>query len=210
MNVRSGPGVVYPLVGQLAQGAQVPIIAQDPAGQWWQVCCVNGQEAWIASWVVETFNDTSGVPVAQNIPTPPPTPTPRPTPTPAPTPTPPFLFERVFGPHPILNTNPIMTVWVLVAAPDGETPVGGVQVRLYYGGSIIAESPATTLIGYTRPSPDYGFYFPYNAKLEVFNPPSGEFQIVVVQGGQEVSPRVPFNRGAEAPGAEFYFKFQRK
>lgn len=214
VNVRSGPGIVYPVVTQLSQGAQAPIVGRNAAGDWWQICCVNGQEAWIAASVVEAKNDTTNVPVAQNIPTPPPTPTPRPTPrptpTPKPTPTPAYLFERTFGPHPILNTNPVMTVWVLVAERDGKTPVAGVQVRLYFGGNVLAEGTSSGAVGYTRPGPEYGFYFPYNVKLEIPNPPSGAFELVVLQGGREVSPRVPFNRGGESPGAEFYFRFERR
>ncbi len=210
VNVRSGPGTAYPLVGQLAQGSKAPIVARDPSGKWWQICCVDGQEAWIAGWVVEVHNDTANVPIAQNIPTPPPTPTPRATPTPKPTPPPAFTFEKVFGPHPILSTNPVMTVWVKVADSTGEVPIGGVQARLYFGGQVVAESTAMGAFGYTRPGPEHGFFFPYNVKLEVFNPPSGEFQLVIVEGGREVSPRIPFIRGSEAPGAEIYFEFRRK
>ncbi len=209
VNVRTGPGLQYPLLGQLLPGTRVPIVGRDPSGKWWHICCVDGQSAWIASWVVEAYNDISQVPLVANIPPPPPTPTPRPTPPPTPTPTPAPLYTLFYGPVAIPSTNPILTVWVKVADSAGQ-PVVGTNVRVYYGGQVMAETTTMPQFGYTRPSPAFGFYHPYNAKLEVFSPPAGKYELAILEGGREVIPRVVFYRAGDTPGAEFYLAFQRR
>lgn len=208
VNVRTGPGTLYPIMGRLPQGSKAPIVAKDPSGKWWQICCVDGKEAWVAGWVVEARNDTTTVPVAQNIPTPPPTPTPRPTPTPKPTPTPSALYERTWGPQGITSNSPIMTVWVKVA-DKADNPIPGVTVRIFHGGQVIGEGVSTGVYQYSRPA-GMGFSYPANVKIEIPNPPSGEFHIVLVEGGREVIPRIVFYRGSESPGAEYYVVFIRK
>lgn len=209
VNVRTGPGLLYPLLGQLPKGAKAPIVGRDPSGKWWQICCVDGRSAWVATWVVEAYNDTSEVPVVPNIPPPPPTPTPRPTPPPTPTPTPAPLYEVAYGPVAIPNSNPILTVWVKVA-DRADRPIAGTLVRVYHQGALMAETRTTRAFGYTRPNPDFGFYHPYNAKLEIFHPPAGKFELALIEGGREAVPRVIFYRGGDTPGAEFYLAFRRR
>lgn len=86
MNVRSGPGTNYSIVGAAQSGDQYIITGKDPSGAWWQVD-YNGQAGWLFGQLV-TANNSDGVPVAQNIPAPPPpTNTPVPAPTQAPPPT---------------------------------------------------------------------------------------------------------------------------
>jgi hypothetical protein len=47
VNVRSGPGTEYDLVGTAATGESFTVIARNAAGDWWQVCCVAGQNGWV-------------------------------------------------------------------------------------------------------------------------------------------------------------------
>jgi len=84
VNVRQGPGTAYPHLGQVTKNTRLEIVGRNPAGDWWQVCCVKGQQVWIAGWLVQVEGDISGVQVAAEIPTPPPTPPPQPTATPIP------------------------------------------------------------------------------------------------------------------------------
>lgn len=89
MNVRSGPGTNYPVLGQASPGDQYPISGKNPAGGWWQII-YGGQYAWVYSPLVTATNPEL-VQVAPVIPTPPPTPIPTATPvppTPVPTPVP--------------------------------------------------------------------------------------------------------------------------
>ena len=84
VNVREGPGTAYKVVKQVTKGQKLDIVGKNPAGDWWQVCCVNGRQVWIVGRLVQVEGDISGVQVVVSIPPPPPTPTPRPTPTPTP------------------------------------------------------------------------------------------------------------------------------
>lgn len=81
INVRSGPGTTYGLVGTAEANQSFEIIAKTQAGDWWQICCVNGQQGWVFGELARVEN-TEAVPVAANIAPPPvaaaPTPTPQP------------------------------------------------------------------------------------------------------------------------------------
>ena len=92
VNVRNGPGTTFGLVGSVEQGTELAIIGKNPEGDWWQICCVNGEQGWLFGQLASVEN-TESVEVAQNIPTPPPLPTQPPapptnTPEPAPPPAP--------------------------------------------------------------------------------------------------------------------------
>lgn len=78
LNVRSGPGTAYPVVGALNTGQQADIVAKSPAGDWWQITLPDGVLGWVYGPLVQTRGDTSAIAVAANIPDAPPTPTPAP------------------------------------------------------------------------------------------------------------------------------------
>ncbi len=82
VNVRQGPGTTYGLVGTADQNQELEIIGKNEAGDWWQICCVNGEPGWIFGQLARVEN-TEGVAVAANIPAPPQPPTPAPAPPPA-------------------------------------------------------------------------------------------------------------------------------
>lgn len=79
LNVRSGPGVIYPVVGRLLLNQTVRITGQNSG--WWQIEFPNATSDY--GWVADQFIDATNV---ENIPAQvaPPTPIP-PTPTPVPT-----------------------------------------------------------------------------------------------------------------------------
>jgi hypothetical protein len=80
LNVRSGPGVDYPIVGQLAPGQSAQVVGQNPAGSWWQIIYPpdSGSLGWvIADAQYATISNAGGVPVAQLPPESPPTPAPQ-------------------------------------------------------------------------------------------------------------------------------------
>jgi hypothetical protein len=86
VNLRTGPSTVYPLLGSLEEGQQFDIVARNQTGDWWQICCLAGDEGWVFGELVEATGPTADVAVAASIPEPPPTPTPAPpTATPEPT-----------------------------------------------------------------------------------------------------------------------------
>ena len=73
INVRAGPGVDFPVVGQVQAGQQVTITAKNGDATWWQVN-LGTQAGWVAASVVSTSGPVDQVPLASNIPTPPPAP----------------------------------------------------------------------------------------------------------------------------------------
>jgi len=84
LNLRSGPGVVYDILGVLKQGDPLGVTGKCPAGDWLKVICPDEKEGWVAVSCLEINKALTAVPIAQV----PPTPTPMYTLTPTVTPTP--------------------------------------------------------------------------------------------------------------------------
>ena len=92
VNVRTGPGTAFSIIGTVEQGDRYDIGGRNVDGDWLEFCCVNGQRGWIYAQLLIVSQETTSIPLAQNIPaapTPANTPVPSPnTPTPAPQPPP--------------------------------------------------------------------------------------------------------------------------
>lgn len=71
VNVRTGPGTDYGLAGSVEANQSFDINGKNATGDWWQICCVNGQTVWIFGQLGRTEGAES-VAVALDIPTPPP------------------------------------------------------------------------------------------------------------------------------------------
>ncbi len=75
INVRSGPGVNYPVLGVAAPGATAEIKAQSGDSQWWQVVVpTNTLSADGVGWVSAAFvyaQNAANIPVVESPPTPP-------------------------------------------------------------------------------------------------------------------------------------------
>ena len=86
VNVRTGPGDVYPIIDAVPQGERFDIIARNRAGSlnttWLEFCCVNDQRGWIYAPLLNISVDPTVIPTAATIPIPP-SPTPTNTPVPA-------------------------------------------------------------------------------------------------------------------------------
>ena len=86
VNVRTGPGDVYPIIDAVPQGEQFDIIARNRASSlnttWLEFCCVKDQRGWIYAQLVILSVDVSTIPIAENIPARPDPPTFTPTSTP--------------------------------------------------------------------------------------------------------------------------------
>jgi SH3-like domain-containing protein len=68
VNVRSGPGTEYELIGSATNGESFAIVAKNVAGDWWQVCCVGGQNGWVFGELA-TVQNADQVAVAADLPT---------------------------------------------------------------------------------------------------------------------------------------------
>lgn len=71
-NIRSGPGLAFPLVGSAAPGTSFRVVGKTDDEAWWQVCCiqdgVDGSDGeanlgWMADIVVNVDGDTGALPV---------------------------------------------------------------------------------------------------------------------------------------------------
>jgi SH3-like domain-containing protein len=64
INLRSGPGTEYDVVGSLSRGDSLEIIGRNADSSWWQVSTPNGP-AWIAAFVTEASNIDESIPVIE-------------------------------------------------------------------------------------------------------------------------------------------------
>jgi hypothetical protein len=200
VNVRTGPGTAYAEAGQVATGTELDIVSSNAAGDWYEVCCVGGQNVWIVARLVEVTGDPALIQVAQAIPAPPtatPVPTrppaavqppPQPTQTPAPTapPAPTYRFAKLsLEPRP--NSNPIVTVFAGLynSAQDLSNPVIGYK--------LVVQSPSGEQKeidfgpAFLRGDPGLPGEFLYNAKIE-FPTSDGTFRAWVADpGGNQVA-----------------------
>lgn len=123
-NVRSGPGQVYNVIGNIPEGGNANVLGKNSDSTWWYIEFAGGEggHAWIAGSVTNAtcIPDTLAIIAAPPTPTLAPTNTPAPTSTPTPTPTsggiilvPPILifptptptFHLIF-PLPIITLGP--------------------------------------------------------------------------------------------------------
>lgn len=63
INARKGPGADYGRVGQVAQADTLGVSGKDAAGNWFQVCCVNGGAAWVAAEFAQLSGNAAALPV---------------------------------------------------------------------------------------------------------------------------------------------------
>lgn len=188
-NLRAGPGANYDTVAQVQRDAELEILAKNAAGDWFQVCCVDGQEGWIVARLVEVRGDANLVQIAANIPAPPtntPVPTrpaaPRPQPTapPAPTntPVPTFPFVQIAGQAPRASTNPWITFYGLLFTANQLDAVGDHK--------LIVEGPGGRFEGLCSPDvlfgggPDEQSKFIYSCKVEVPGGAAGVYRVYPV------------------------------
>ncbi|MEI2688867.1 MAG: DUF3048 C-terminal domain-containing protein [Anaerolineae bacterium] len=65
VNTRKGPGTGYGKVGQVTKADSLGVYGKSADGGWYQVCCVNGQQAWIATQFAQLSGDTAAIAVVE-------------------------------------------------------------------------------------------------------------------------------------------------
>ena len=164
-NCRTGPGVIYDLVGALLVGEQAVVVGKFSAGNYW---IINNPDAagtcWIWGQYATVTGNTAGLPEY----TPPPTPTPTFTPTPSFTPTPPspnapanFTANKICTP-----AGPAFNYQFVLQWDDSANNEDG--YRLYFNGGLLVSLPANTttfphIIGPLAPG------VPFTYDVEAFN-----------------------------------------
>lgn len=147
VNLRTGPGRAYPIMGKLFAGKEADILARNASGDWWRIAWSGQGQAWVAGTVVKVLGTIDTVAIAKDIPAPPPTSTPAPRPTAQPT-SPPKAAGPDFqvvsvrlwgveenggyfdGPSIHCGGRRQLRVFVLDAAGN---PLNGVTVKAVYG-----------------------------------------------------------------------------
>jgi hypothetical protein len=89
VNVRSGPGTGFDLVGLATAGDRFAVTGKSAAGDWWQICCLADQPGWVFGALATVANGDAVPVVAEaiaEVPAAPAAETPAATPAPTPTP----------------------------------------------------------------------------------------------------------------------------
>jgi len=205
----------------VARGTELEIVAKNAAGDWYQVCCVDGQQGWIVARLVEVTGDPNLVQVAANIPAPPtdtpvptaaptrppqptspPAPTSPPVPTvPPPTPAPVFLFDKVAGQQPRPSTNPWITFYGLLFTANQLDAVGDHNLRVEGPGGPYEQPCASDVL--TGGGPDDQSKFIFSCKVEVPGAPTGTYRVFPVDlSGNQVGEA--YDLTAEGDLREFF------
>lgn len=189
-NVRSGPGTVYPRIGEVQTGQKYEITGKNQTGTWWQFS-LNGQPGWVSGEMVSANAAAKDVQVAANIPAAPAPPPAQPAPTRAPQPTsppapPPTIFAQTGNESrnaDDANFN-VVTFWGRLGQTGSNAIGGGYRFRIS-----AASGSGEAVFGneWQNAYPGMGSAeFRYNAKIEVPRT-TGGFRAVVVDGsGKEV------------------------
>ena len=70
INVRSGPGASYPIVGRLLPAAPAAVNGRDDKMTWWQITLPDGRRGWVAASLVRLTGEKSALPVVNAAPPP--------------------------------------------------------------------------------------------------------------------------------------------
>ena len=193
----------------MVRDTQLKITGRNAEGDWWRVCCLRGQQVWIAGWLVEAHGPLTEIGVVE-IPTPPVVP-----PTAAPTPTPehPLTpFELAFGPTGYQTNNLFLNIWVKVyEGGEPGTAMKGFQLKVLRNGVDVSSGQLSGDVFHTT-----GWLqgdLVYNLKYE-YAPDAGEadWLIWLADGqGEAVSRQVGFTtRGAASRYRVIYVCFRRR
>lgn len=132
INVRSGPGTDYALVGTLLAGQQATAVGRSPGGDWVEIIFPAGPggRAWVYSYLVTL---SGSLPVVE----PPPTPTPLVTPTIDPTLAAQFIVEAPPTRLPTYTPPPPLVIPTYPSVAAVDTQRGSQMVYLIIGLAVV-------------------------------------------------------------------------
>ena len=222
VNLRSGPSVAYPVVGQAVQNETFALSGRNDAFTWWQVCCLDNQQAWITTQLTAPGGPADTVPIvpAPDLPQLPPTPFPENTPVPVeptPVPAPVYPFWVAEGPELWETNNPWLTIWLraFYGKPPIYLPASGFRLKVLRNGVDVSSQTLTRdRFELNNPFiPDdpkaYGNRKEYNLKYE-YMPEAGDATWTIYladANGVQVSPEVSFQTRAADRRNEVYISF---
>jgi uncharacterized protein YraI len=211
VNVRSGPGTDFEIVATVERGAEFDIVGISPDRSWWQICCVNGAQAWVTSEFVDTLGLVDSVPVAGGAPAEQATPSSaaaaQPAATAASAPAAAFDLEAQ---EQFLETG-LVRIFLYVYA--GNSALGGFSLRVSKDG---AELPVTGSSFAGQPAFTWPFQDPrqrfQNFKVEYPDiPPQGTWQVQLIdETGATVGPPATFTLSSNDQQQELYVRYARR
>jgi SH3-like domain-containing protein len=204
VNGRRGPGTSYELIGQAKQGQALMLMGRSAASDWWLVCCISNQAAWVNAEGVTPKGTSEGAPLLTPGPTLAPTLRPPPSATPTVTPTPQPPFDIAQGPlYPIQRDTGVMTIWVKVyeGPLDNQKPLAGYVLKVFRDSVDVSQplqSYAHTDFDHTswsEPTND----LTYNLKFELNKAGEAKWKIYLARpAGDRVSPVTEFTTLGDA------------
>lgn len=212
VNLRRGPGTEFDIVAAVERGAEYAIVGKNRAGDWWEVCCVDGAQAWVIGEFVDTDGPVDSVPITDGSSAPAPVAAAPAQAAPAastPAPAPVAMFDlRTQEQFP--ETAGVRLFMYVYA---GEQGLAGYSVRVTKDG---AELPvaATSFAGqpaFTWPFQDARQRY-QNFKVEFPDvPPAGVWQVQLIdESGATVGPATTFTLIANDPEQELYVRYERR
>lgn len=139
LNVRSGPGTEYAVIGQVRRGNSYEVVGRAASGAWWQICCVDGDPGWVASNLVRVSGAVDAVAWVEA-----PTPTSTPTAVPASSPTHLAGVTSTVTPTPTLPPTPTATATVPACALSAGPTFARVWQRQQMGCPVSREAGVTS------------------------------------------------------------------
>lgn len=70
LNLRAGPGTIYPVRDSYARGTPLAVLGKNPTGDWLQVKAPDGKTGWMATSLLQINLSLSRVAVVETLPTP--------------------------------------------------------------------------------------------------------------------------------------------
>jgi hypothetical protein len=186
---RRGPGPTFERLGEVTKGAELMVMARTTDDQWWQVCCVANQPAWVSAELVTAKGPLDTVPAVTPAPTPRPTPRPPPppTPTPAPTPLPPFDIAR--GPERYVlreDGRMILRAKIFEGKSPYEKLLPGYVVKVFRDGVDVTHLNEASEYLTSRDVVDYTHFgktgsYEYNYKFEMANGGEADWKVYLAK-----------------------------
>jgi len=65
VNARKGPGTGYGKVGLVYSSDSLAVTGKNEDGSWYQLCCVNGETAWVSGNFLHLSGETANIPVVE-------------------------------------------------------------------------------------------------------------------------------------------------
>ncbi|MCS6828396.1 MAG: SH3 domain-containing protein [Caldilinea sp.] len=234
VNIRRGPGLQYPPIRLGMRGDQFTITGRSADDEWWRICCVEEQPAWVYQSFVDVDGPVDAVPVVDAddntggpmviAPTPTPPPAPQPPPQSVPTappqesstealpaePTAPLFPFALVAQEQFPESNPLVRIFLYVY--EGDRALPGYSLRVSKDGVDLSVSALSSdAAGLTWPitSPRQRFQ---NMKVEFPEAnPAGVWVVQLVDGGgAAVGPAATFTLGPNDTNRELYVRYEKQ